>query len=145
MTGTVFQHWKTSYGFTRNSVSYDFLDVDTVTLEIVEAKHLTRGANSKNKRGVVYKESSKTPSTATVSVLNLPGDIRDILTECYENEERINFYIVDEKTGKSITFADSIISQPPLEEQIGDGDVYNMDLVFESFNIRKKIYDDATE
>ena len=73
------QLWRSKNGFVYNGVDYEFLDVDNVTVTRNERKHKTRGANSKNKVGFVYKENSKMPDSVLFNVMNLSAEIMQIL------------------------------------------------------------------
>lgn len=131
------QQWKADSGFIYNGVTYAFDDIDSSVMSPQEAKHLTRGANSTNKLGLVYKEGSKTPWTITANVMNLSKDIFAILNTCYEKEERIDFFCVDNITGESKMAYNALVTKAVSQETISDGeDTYNVALALESFDVK---------
>lgn len=133
----MFQQWKSDSGFIYNGFTYYFDDIDSHVMSPQEAKHLTRGANSKNKLGLVYKEGSKTPWTITANVMNLPKGQLEILNKCYENEERIDFFCIDSITGKSKMAYNALVTKMVSQETVSDGeDTYNTALALESFDVK---------
>lgn len=131
------QLWKTENGFIYNGVTYNFDDVDSHVISPQEAKHLTRGANSTNKLGVVYKENSKMPWTVTANIMNVSKDIMEILNKCYENEERIDYFCVDSDTGDNKMARNSLVTKYVTQETVSDGeDTYNIALALESFDVK---------
>lgn len=131
------QQWKSDSGFIYNGITYIFDDVDSSVVSPQEAKHLTRGANSKNKVGLVYKEGSKTPWTVTANVMNLSKDVMDILNKCYDNEERIDFFCIDNNTGERKIAYNSLVTKWVSQETISDAeDTYNVALALESFDVK---------
>lgn len=131
------QQWKTSDGFIYNGVTYYFDDIDSSVISPQEAKHLTRGANSRNKMGLPYKEGSKTPWTITANVMNLPKEQMEILNRCYDKEERIDFFTVDSDTGENKMAYNCLVTKAVSQETVSDGeDTYNVALALESFDVK---------
>ncbi len=133
------QLWRSTNGFSKNGTNYDFLHCDSVTVTKNARKHLTRGANSKNKVGLVYTENTKQADTIAFVVLDLPKSIRNILNEAYKNEERLDVYCVDDATGEAFDGQDCIITHFVMQEQLVEGEeTYNITLTFETFNLEPK-------
>lgn len=131
------QLWRSKNGFVYNGVDYEFLDVDNVTVTRNERKHKTRGANSKNKVGFVYKENSKMPDSVLFNVMNLSAEIMQILQNAYENETLLDVYCIDSMTGENFTGKDCIITHFPQQLNIVEGEeTYNVELTFETFNLK---------
>lgn len=133
----MFQIYKTQSGFIHNGIDYGFDDVDSHVISPQEAKHLTRGANSTNKLGLVYKENSKLPWTVTANIMNVTKEVMELLNKCYENEERIDFYCVDSDTGDNKMARNSLVTKYVTQETVSDGeDTYNIALALESFDVK---------
>nr|DAS78836.1 MAG TPA: hypothetical protein [Caudoviricetes sp.] len=131
------QQWKSDSGFIYNGTTYYFDDIDSSVVSPQEAKHLTRGANSTNKVGLVYKEGSKTPWTITANVMNLSKEVMEILNKCYDEETRIDFFCVDSNTGENKMAYNSLVTKWVSQETISDGeDTYNVALALESFDVK---------
>ena len=130
------QLWRSKNGFSRNGTTYEFQDVDSVTVTINERKHLTRGANSTNKKGYVYKENSKQADSVVFNVLNLSAEITNLLINAYKNEERLDIFCVDSITGENFSGKDAIITHKTQQLNITEGEeTYNVELEFECFNL----------
>lgn len=130
------QLWKSKNGFSLNGVNYEFNDVDGVTVTRNARKHLTRGANSTNKKGFVYLENSKQGDTVVFNVLALPAEVTSILNDCYDKERRVDVFCVDSTTGENFSGKDAIITHYVQQLNVTEGeDTYNIELTFECFNL----------
>lgn len=138
-----FQIWKCSGGFTYNGVNYDFADIDNVTYTYNRRNHLTRGANAKNKVGIITQEGLKTPDTAEYNVLDCSKAIYKLINELYEKEERIDAYFIDDETGEYTIFKKAVIRDKPRQTSVGEEDT-STSFIFavESFDVKEKIKDE---
>ena len=134
----IFKPTDCDVGFTYSGVNYEF-EADQVVIEDPETKGLVRGANSKNITGLVFTEGMKTPKTVTATVMNVPGSLFAILESIYANDERIDFYIVDRKTGSSRICKESLLTQVPRQLTVGEGaDAFNVEVKLNTFQISDK-------
>lgn len=132
-----FQLYKTENGIICKGTTYYFDDVDSHVMTPQEAKHLTRGANSKNKLGLTYKENSKMPWTITVNALNVSREVLDIINNCYDTEERLDVFCVDSDTGANKMARNCLVTKVTSQETVSDGeDTYNVAMSFESFDVK---------
>uniref|UniRef100_A0AAU8AUZ1 Tail tube protein n=1 Tax=Dulem virus 29 TaxID=3145747 RepID=A0AAU8AUZ1_9CAUD len=130
------QLWRSKNGVNINSQNYDFEHVDRVSVDDPVRKHLTRGANSKSKTGLPYLENSKQAKTINMEVLDLSKEMRDMLNNCYENEDRIGVYCVDTATGESYNGNNCLVTglvwQPVVSSE---EETYNVTLSFETYDL----------
>lgn len=128
------------FGFNYNGQSYDFEDCDGMTIEDNQSYHLTRGMNGKNKVGIVIAEGMSEPDIITIPTLNIPAAMVTLLNKVRNNQERIEAYVVDRKTGDSRFIRNAIISKRMRQLVISEGrDDINADLVLESFDVDDKL------
>ncbi len=131
------QLWRSENGFSIDGITYYLPDVDGATVTVNERKHLTRGANSTNKKGFVYKENSKQASTIVFDSVNVPAEIAQILKDAYNNETRMDVFCIDNVTGESISAKDCILTTYFQQTNVTEGeDTYNVDIEFETFNLK---------
>jgi hypothetical protein len=134
----IFKIYDCDFGFTYNSVNYDFDHVDDLTLENPERTRLIRGANASNKTGLVYKEGIKDAKTLTLSIIGVSVEIHNLLKQIYKDKERVDFYCVSRADGSSKIGKNAILSQEPLQLSISESaDSKNMSLVFESYDVEE--------
>lgn len=138
-----FQLWKCSGGFTYNGTNYDFKDIDSVAYTYNRKNHLTRGANAKNKVGIVTQEGLKTPDVAEYTVLDCSKEIYNLLKRIYEKEERIDAYFIDDETGEYTIFKNSVIRDKPRQTTIDESETSTFFMfAVESFDVKEKIKDE---
>ncbi len=140
----MFQIWNCDGGFTYNGVNYDFRDLDSVAYTYNLKKHLIRGANAKNKRGIISQEGGKTSEIAEYTVVDCTKAIYQLLLQIYENNERIDAFFIDRATGEYIIFKDAIIRDKPRQTNIAEDDTsHSFMFAVESFNVTEKVVDDG--
>lgn len=128
------------FGVKIAGVSYDFEHVDSLTVEDPEKTRITRGANAKNKTGLVYKEGLKEPKRLIVPVLDLSSALFGVLKSAYKNQTRLEVYAIDRKTGSSKIGKNSILSNDPQQLTIDDSpESMQVSLEFETFDLEDKI------
>ncbi|MGB2579416.1 hypothetical protein AAIR98_001335 [Elusimicrobium simillimum] len=135
----ILQLRKCDIGFTHNSQAYDFTDqVESVTIEDSEAKHLTRGASARNTKGIVYTEGSKSPKVVTIVLVNMAPEYASLFKTIREEEDRLEIYCIDRKTGAKRMFKDCILQKAPTQLNMAEGaEELNISLVFETFKIEE--------
>lgn len=133
------QSRKCDFGYTYNGQSYDFTDqVDSVTVESPEKKHLTRGANGRNTRGLIYTEGRKDPMRVTVVFVGLHKAHANLFKEMYDEDERVEAYCIDRKTGQKRIFKECIISEKPIQTTMSEGaEELNVQVIFETYNVKE--------
>lgn len=134
----IFKMYNCDFGITYKSVSYDFEHVENVSIEDPEQTRLTRGANVKNKIGLVYTEGSKDPKRVTLTLLGVSAAINALLTTIYEAKDRCEFYVVDRVNGSSVLGKNAILCQQPRQLSIAESpDSMNVVLTFETFDLKE--------
>lgn len=128
--------WRTDGGVTIDGVNYEFEHFDNVTFTISQMKHLTRGANSKNKTGISIIENSKQPDTAAVTILDISSDLIDRLNKAFENDERIALWFYDRSNLGKIQYNNAQIQQRVQQPTIAEGEEsLTVTLTVESFDV----------
>ena len=118
-------------------VSYDFTDIDSVTVEDPETVELTRGANASNDDGLVYTQGSKDPKTVTLVLPGVPKELLDLMTDIHAKKERVEFYCISKSDGSSKAVKKAIISQKPQQLVIDDtAESMNISLILKSFSVK---------
>lgn len=132
----VFKITDCDFGVTINGVNYDFLHVNSLTLEDNEKTRLTRGANAGNKTGISYKEGIREAKVITAVVLDVPKDLFNLLKTSYQNETRVQPYCVSRTDGSSKIGKNAVLCQEPQQLTVDESaDSLNLSLVFETFDI----------
>lgn len=135
-----FQIWKCSGGFSYNGQNYEFSDIDSVVYTYNQKNHLVRGANAKNKVGIVSREGLKTPDVAEYTVLDCSKDVYLLLLDLFEKEERVDAFFIDDETGEYFIFKNAIIRDKPRQTSIGEEDTTTSFMfAVESFDVKEKI------
>lgn len=131
----IFKIYNSDFGVTIRGVNYDFDHVDSLTIEDPERTRITRGANAKNKKGLVFKEGVKEAKVWTVAVMGVPADLLNLLRDVYEKEERVDVYCVDRSDGSGKIGKNAVLSQAPQQLTIDEtAESLNIVLVFETFD-----------
>lgn len=118
----ILQLRKCDLGLSINGVKYDFTPyVSGVTLEQTQAKHLTRGATGQHKKGFVYTEGLKDPNKIAIVLTGLPAYFFPLLRRHYQEETRMDCYVIDRKTGQARYYKNAIITQEPAQLTMGEG------------------------
>src|SRR4051812_42579651 len=106
-----FRLYNCDVGIKINGVAYDFEHVQSVVIEDPESTKLTRGANAGNKRGIVYKEGLKEPKKITATIMEMSVELKAVLDAAYEDETRIDFFVIDRQDGSGKTAKECVLSQ----------------------------------
>lgn len=138
-----FQIWKCDGGFTYQGQNYTFQDLDSVAYTYNKKNHLTRGANARNKVGIVSKEGLKMPDVAEYTVLDCSKAIYKLLLSIFEKEERIDAFFIDNETGEYFIYKNAVVRDKPRQTAVGEDDT-STSFIFavESFDVKEKINDD---
>lgn len=132
----IFKLYDCDIGITLRGVNYDFVHVDSVTIDDPERTRLTRGANRGNKRGISYLEGSKEAKTVTTSVIEVPMELHALLVDAYRKQERMDFYCIARSDGSSKLAKNAVLSQEPQQLTLDDSpESMNTSLIFESFDV----------
>lgn len=122
-------------GFSINGTNYTFENVDSVTIEDPRKGHLIRGVNSTSKRGLAYKEGTGSPYVVTAKLRSVGVAIEQLLAAQFENSERIDFWVIDRKTGSNKFFKNAALQNAPKQLNITEGeDSLDIEVAVESFD-----------
>lgn len=136
MASKTLRVWSTQGGININGTNYEFDDFDTVTFTYALAKHITRGANSKNKRGIDIQENSKNPDVATVTILDIDENIQSLLNQCFESNTRVDLWFIDQTNLGKVNFNNAKITSPVRQLNIGEEESnLTVQLSVESFDV----------
>ena len=139
----MFQIWNCEGGITYKGVNYNFRDLDSVTYTYNLKKHLIRGANAQNKKGIISHEGGKTAEVAEYNVVDCSKELYRLIQQIYEKDERIDAYFIDRNTGEYIIYKDALIRDKPRQTNIAEDDTsHSFVLAVESFNVTEKVVDD---
>jgi hypothetical protein len=131
--------YNSDFGVTIRGINYDFDHVESLVVDDPERTRLTRGANAKNKTGLVYKEGVMEAKTITVTVKGMPLDLFNLVQEVYESEERVDCYAIDRTNGSSKIGKNCVISQLPQQLNLDETpDSLNVAMIFETFDLKDK-------
>lgn len=131
----IFRLENCDFGFKRNGVTYEFEHVADVQIEDNERNRLTRGANAKNKTGLVYRDGLKDPKRWIIPILNMSAELKAVLDEVYENQERVDIFAIDRKDGSSKMAKGAILSNRPQQLTIDETpESIQVSLEFETFD-----------
>lgn len=131
----VFKIYNCDFGIKIAGVSYDFEHVAELQIEDPERNRLTRGSNSKNKVGLVYKDGLKDPKRWTIPILNMTPELKEVLDGCYDNQTRLDVYCIDRTDGSSKFAKNAILSNKPQQLTIDEtAESMNVSLEFETFD-----------
>lgn len=131
----IFKMYNCDFGFKRNGVTYEFDHVAELQIEDNERNRLTRGANAKNKVGLVYRDGLKDPKRWTLPILNMTSEIKAVLDEVYEAQERIEVFAIDRTDGSSKMAKQAILSNRPQQLTLDEtAESLNVSLEFETFD-----------
>lgn len=132
----IFKMFNCDFGVKYNGVNYDFDHVESLAIEDTETTKIIRGANAKNKVGLVYTEGTKEPKVLTVTLIGVSAEINSILVSIYNSKARCEFYCIDRTDGSSKIGKDAILSQMPQQLTVDESpESMNVALRFETFNL----------
>lgn len=130
-----FKIYNSDFGITYNGVNYDFTHVDSLTIDDPERTRLVRGGNAGNKTGLVYKEGIKEAKVITVTLLDIPLDIFNMLKTIYNDTTRVDTYCVDRTDGSSKISKNCVLCQAPKQLLVDETpESMNVALVFETYD-----------
>lgn len=133
---TLYKIYDCSFGVTIGGVNYDFVHVQNMTIENPEKTRLVRGANAGNKTGLVFKEGIKDAKTITVTVMDMPLEVHNLLKAAYDNKDRMDAYCISNVDGSSKIAKNAVLSQEPQQLTVDDSpESLNVALVFESYDV----------
>jgi len=131
----IFKMYECDFGVKINGVSYDFPHIQDLTIENPEKTKLIRGSNGTNKQGLSFKEGLKDPKVITVNILGMTVDLKAVLDSAYDNQTRVDVYVINRKDGSSKIARDAVMSQQPMQLKLDENpDSLNVALVFESYD-----------
>lgn len=99
--------------------NYNFSHIRSVTLENPERNNLMRGVNAPESEGLAFKEGMMEPKTISVPVIEMSTDLFNLLKDCFKNQTRIKFYVVD-KNGQTFTGKQCLLAQQPMQLTLDD-------------------------
>lgn len=130
-----FQIANCDFGIKVNGVSYDFENIAEVQIEDTERNRLTRGANAKDKLGLIYRDGLREPKRWTIPLMNMSVELKGVLDSCYENQTRLEVYCIDRKNGASKMAKNAILSNKPQQLVLDESpDSLAVSLEFETFD-----------
>lgn len=131
----IFKIYNCDFGFKLDSTNYDFEDVVSLSVESVRRTRLTRGANAKNKAGIVFEEGVREPDKWTVIIQNMSEALQLVLLDAYKNKKRLDVYAIDRTSGSSKMARTGVLSNQPQQLTLDDSpDSMNVQLEFETFD-----------
>lgn len=131
----IFRIYDCDFGVKINGVSYDFEHVAELKIEDPEKNKLTRGSNAGNRIGLAYKEGMKEPKTWTIPILNMSAELKNVLDQAFENQDRCDVYCISRADGSSKMAKNAILSNRPQQLSIDDSaESMNVELMFETFD-----------
>ncbi len=132
----IYKLYDCDFGVTINSVNYDFVHVHSLAIENPEKTKLVRGGNAGNKLGLAYKEGIKEAKTITVTIMDMPLEVHNLLKAAYDNKDRLDAYCVSRVDGSSKIAKNAVLAQEPQQLQVDDSpESMNVALVFESYDV----------
>ena len=133
-----FKIYQSDAGLIVDGNTYYFEHLESVTIEDPERVKLTRGANTFNKKGLVYREGAKEPKRILATLLGVSIELFNLMDEVHGEEKRIEFFFIDRKSGSSMIAKDAIISQKPRQLEIGETpESMNVNVEIETFNLQE--------
>jgi hypothetical protein len=131
----IFKMYNCDLGIKYGGVTYDFDHVEGLTIEDPTTTKLIRGANAKNKTGLVYTEGIKEPKKLTVTLIGMSADFLALFTTIYESKARCEVYCIDRTSGSSKIAKQAVLSNQPMQLKVDDNpDSMNIELVFQTFD-----------
>lgn len=131
----IFKLYECDIGIKVNGVNYDFTHVAEVQVEDPERNRLTRGSNAKDKVGLVYKDGLKDPKRFTVPILNMSAELKALFDSVYDDQTRVDFYVISRKDGSSKMGKNCVLSNRPQQLQLDEtAESMNVSLELETFD-----------
>lgn len=132
----VFKMYECDFIVTIDGVNYQFTHVEGLQIEDPERTRLIRGANAGNKLGLSYKEGLREAKVITLTVLDIPAELHNVLKTAYAEQKRMDVAVVSRADGSSKIAKNAVLSQDPKQLNMDDSaESLNVALVFESFDV----------
>jgi hypothetical protein len=132
----IFKLYECDIGIKVNGVSYDFTHVGDITIEDPERTRLIRGSNAGNKEGLIYKEGLREPKILNVTIMEMTLEIKQVLDQVYEKQERVEVYAISRKDGSNKFAKSAVLAQFPQQLNLDDTpESMNVALSFETFDL----------
>jgi chemotaxis regulatin CheY-phosphate phosphatase CheZ len=133
-----FKIYNCDIGFKYNGVSYDLDHVDSVVEENPQMNNITRGANGSNKVGLVFKEGIKEPITYSFTAVGISQEIKALLDTIYDDQERVEFYVIDRTDGSSKIGRNAILKNKPRQLSLDEtAESMNVEIIWASFDVEE--------
>lgn len=131
----IFKIYNCDFGVKIDGVAYDFDHVAELQIEDPERNRLTRGSNAKNKIGLSYKDGLKDPKRWTIPILNMSAALKLVLDSAFEDQTRLEVYMIDRTDGSSKMAKNAVLSNRPQQLSIDEtAESMNVSLEFETFD-----------
>ena len=132
----IFKLYDCDFGVTIRGVNYDFVDIDSVTIEDPQTVELTRGANAGNTEGLVYTQGAKEAKTVTLVLPAVPMELMVLLTDVFNKRERLEAYCISRSDGSSRMIKKAVINMKPQQLVIDESEEsINISLMLKSFSV----------
>ena len=130
----MFKIYDCDFGVKIGSSSYEFPDVAELQIEDPKRNRVTRGANAKNKVGLVYRDGLKDPTRWTIPILNMTAELKGALDDAFETAARLDVYVVSRSNGSSKWLRSAVLSNRPQQLVLDEtAESLNVSLEFEGF------------
>lgn len=130
-----FKLYNCDFGVKVDGVSYEFEHVSELQIEDPQRNNITRGANAKNKTGLVYTEGLSEPVRWTIPILNMSAELKSVLDGCFKNKTRLDCYCIDRTDGSSKMAKNAILANKPQQLTLDETpESMNVSLEFVTFD-----------
>lgn len=130
-----FKIYNCDFGIKIGGQSYDFEHVAELQIEDPERNQLTRGANSKNKIGLAFKDGLKEPKRWTLPILAMSAALKLVLDNAYDAQTRLDVYCIDRTDGSSKMLKNAILSNRAQQLSLDESaESMNVSLEFVGFD-----------
>jgi hypothetical protein len=118
---------------------YTFEHVDSVSFEDPKETKLTRGADGRNKQGLIYTQGHKDPEVVTLVLPGVSKSILDVLVSAHSAKSRVEVACIA-ADGSAKTAKNGVIRQRPQQLTIDESaESLNVQLIVESFDVSEVI------
>jgi len=129
------QIFNCDFGVKIDGVPYEFDHVAEVQIENPEKTRLTRGANGKSKVGLRFKEGLSQPKMIRIPILGMTVELKGVLDKAYNDQQRLEVYFIDRKTGSSGIGKNAVLTNQPIQLSMGETEEnLRVALEFETFD-----------
>lgn len=106
----IFKIYNCDFGIKFRGIDYEFEHVQELQIEDNERNNLTRGANAKNKVGLPFKENLREPKRWTIPILNMSIELKSVLDQAYDTQDRVDLYCIDRADGSSKMLKNALLA-----------------------------------